>query len=221
MASNPYRTLTPLAMVILDLLSERPMHPYEMQQVFRERHTDQVVKVPAGSLYHTVERLSRTGLIDAVETGREGRRPERTVYKITESGLDQFQANLREVVQTPETEYPVFGMALAMLDALSPQEASHLVKRRGIQLEARLASFEQVIATLAKEGLPRVHTIEIEYLVAQCRAELAWTRQIVDDIKSGALVWGEKISPADVPGPPACDAAEQERSKDPVKEFRG
>ena len=44
----------------------------------------------AGSLYHTVERLQRNGLIEVVDTQRDGRRPERTVYGMTQAGLDEF-----------------------------------------------------------------------------------------------------------------------------------
>ena len=86
MRARPHRTLTPLALAILRLLHERPMHPYEMHQLVRDRGTDFVIKVRAGSLYHAVERLAMLGLIAPVETGRDGRRPERTVYAITDAG---------------------------------------------------------------------------------------------------------------------------------------
>jgi DNA-binding PadR family transcriptional regulator len=193
MPTNPHRALTPLSLVILELLTERAMHPYEMQQLIRERHTDQVVKVRAGSLYHTVERLRGAGLIEAVETGREGRRPERTVYEITETGRDEFHANLRELVRSPQTEYPLFGLAVEMLGKLGPREAKELLRRRAVQLEARLAAGEQVIGALAKDGLPRIFTLDTEYLMAMCRAELAWVRQLVDEIGTGDLPWTDQV----------------------------
>jgi DNA-binding PadR family transcriptional regulator len=193
MPTNPHRTLTPLSLVILELLTERPMHPYEMQQLIRERHTDQVVKVRAGSLYHTVERLRGAGLIEAVETGREGRRPERTVYEITEAGRDQFHANVRELVRTPETEYPLFGLAAEMLSKLGPPEAKDLLRHRAVLLEARIAASEQVLAALAKDGLPRIYMLDTEYLAAMCRAELAWVRQLADEIGTGDLPWADQV----------------------------
>src|SRR3954454_13480761 len=78
------RPLTPLALAVLSLLNTEPMHPYEMRQRIRDYGIDHAVKVAPGSLYHTVERLAGQGLIEPVETTREGRRPERTVYAITE-----------------------------------------------------------------------------------------------------------------------------------------
>src|SRR6185369_4646230 len=104
MRANPHRTLPPLALAVLRRLRERPMHPYEAHQQIRDRSIDYVIKVRAGSLYHAVERLHRLGLVEPVETAREGRRPERTVYAITEAGNDEYLANLRDLVRHPEDE---------------------------------------------------------------------------------------------------------------------
>ncbi len=181
--------MTPLALAVLRLLQERPMHPYEMQQLIRDRSTDRVVKVRAGSLYHTIERLARQRLIEPVETGREGRRPERTVYAITESGRDAYASDLRELVRTPVQEYPVFGAAVEMLYTLDRDDAVRLLERRTTALEALLAAHDQVTASLTKRGLPRIAMIEVEYAQAMWRAEMAWVRQLIDDIRSGELGW--------------------------------
>jgi DNA-binding PadR family transcriptional regulator len=181
--------MTPLALAVLRLLQERPMHPYEMQQLIRDRSTDRVVKVRAGSLYHTIERLARQRLIEPVETGREGNRPERTVYAITEAGRDGYVADLRELVRTPVQEYPLFGAAVEMLYTLDRDDAARLLEHRVTSLEALLAAHDQVTTSLAKRGLPRLGMIEVEYVQAMWRAELTWVSQLIDDIRSGELGW--------------------------------
>jgi DNA-binding PadR family transcriptional regulator len=195
MRYKPHRTLTPLALVVLGLLRERPMHPYEMQQTIRDEHTDQVIKLRAGSLYHTVERLQTLELITAIETARAGRRPERTVYAITEEGRDEFSANLRQIISRPDREYPIFGAAMELLDSLAPAEAAELLERRLVALQAEIAGGEQVEILLAKRGLPRVNVIELEYAQAMRRAELAWCQQLIEDIRAGTFHW-------QVPGAP-------------------
>ncbi|MEA2585440.1 MAG: hypothetical protein QOF33_3525, partial [Thermomicrobiales bacterium] len=42
------RSKTPLALAVLDLLYERPMHLYEMRQHMRERGHDSVIKLKGG-----------------------------------------------------------------------------------------------------------------------------------------------------------------------------
>src|SRR5262252_2075083 len=71
---------------VLCLLRVKPMHPYEMQRLIREWHKDEFLDLKRGSLYHAIERLRQHQCIEVVETVREGRRPERTVYRLTERG---------------------------------------------------------------------------------------------------------------------------------------
>jgi DNA-binding PadR family transcriptional regulator len=189
MRAKPHRTLTPLALAVLRLLHERPMHPYEMHQLVRDRGTDFVVKVRAGSLYHTVERLHRLGLIEQLETGREGRRPERTVYAITDAGRDEFLTNLRDLVRFPAEEFPMFAAALEMLASLEPATARRLLQQRTIALEAEVAGTQQVTGALTKSGLNRISLIENEYAQHMREAELSWVRSLIDDIDTGELTW--------------------------------
>jgi DNA-binding PadR family transcriptional regulator len=193
MRIKPHRTLTPLGLVVLRLLRERPMHPYEVQQLIRDRAIDYAVKVRAGSLYHTIERLQRLTFIEPVETGREGRRPERTVYAITEAGRDEYFTNLRDLVRYPEEEYPVFTAAVEMLRTLDADEAARLLEQRTTALEATLAAHEQVIASLTRRGLPRTSILEVEFRQAARQAELTWVRQLISEIRSGALPWTDEV----------------------------
>jgi DNA-binding PadR family transcriptional regulator len=87
-----------------------------------------VIKLKGGSLYSTIDRLLEDGLIRPVETSREGRRPERTVYAVTELGQDDLMAWLRELLARPVHEYPGFGAVLAFVAALPPEVVSSLLE---------------------------------------------------------------------------------------------
>jgi DNA-binding PadR family transcriptional regulator len=183
------RPLTPLQLAVLRLLADEQLHPYEMQQRIREKAIDHVVKVAHGSLYHAVDRLAEQGLIEPVETSREGRRPERTVYAITETGRDEARSRLREFMMRSVKEYPSFGMALSFVTLLPPAEAASLLKRRTVDLEARLAAHDTVVETLIKQGHPRVDVIEVEFLNSCLRSELDFVRALSEDIKTRRLDW--------------------------------
>ena len=78
--------ISPLALSILELLNERPMHPYELAATMRARHHDEFIRLNFGSLYHTVDTLERNLWIVPAEREKEGNRPERTIYRLTDSG---------------------------------------------------------------------------------------------------------------------------------------
>src|SRR5215813_5672818 len=91
----------PLALAVLACLFERPMHPYEMATTLRERGKEHSIKLNYGSLYTVVDNLAKHGLIEAVEARREGRRPERTVYRLTSAGGEELDDWMAELLAVP------------------------------------------------------------------------------------------------------------------------
>jgi len=172
----------------MNLLLERPMHPYEMKTKMKERGHDQVIKLKGGSIYDTVERLEAGGFIKSEATSREGRRPERTVYAITESGRDEITSWLRELIAQPAHEYPQFAAALAFFAALEKDDVIHLLQLRTVMLESRIAATDKQLKSLTEDmHLPRLFMVEGEYGLAMDRAELEWVRGLIREIQDGKL----------------------------------
>jgi DNA-binding PadR family transcriptional regulator len=192
---NTYRELkpTPLLLTVLVLLYEAPMHPYQMQRLMRERDKDFVTDVKPGSIYHAVQRLDRAGLAEVVETSREGRRPERTTYRITDDGRETCEEWVRIMIGRPKTEHPPFVAGLAAMPVLQPKEAKTALTDRMLQLEREIAALEAGLRETGKMvDLPRVFVLETDYVLAVRRAEAAWVRGIIDELSSGELTWTQE-----------------------------
>ncbi|GGU95365.1 PadR family transcriptional regulator [Kitasatospora aureofaciens] len=179
-----------LALAVLGLLREQPMHPYEMAATLRERHKDSSFKVNSGSLYDTVEALVRHGWIEPVETARDGRRPERTVYATTELGQGEFVRWIDELLRMPVAEYPKFRAAVSYLGALGPDRAAEALVERAGHLAQRIEETNTVLADTVGSGkVPRLFMIETECALHAWEAELAWTRRTIAEIRDGSLFW--------------------------------
>src|SRR5215218_3687191 len=177
----------PLALAVMALLYERPMHPYEMFSVMRERGKHESVRLRYGSLYSVVRALDREGLISARETVREGRRPERTVYELTEAGRVEFLGWLRELLSVPAKEYTQFAAGLTFLPALPPEEAAVLLDERVRRLEEEIEEMRARLDGVMEQGLPRLFLIESEHELILREAELRWVRELVREIRAGTL----------------------------------
>lgn len=175
-----------LALAVLSAVVERPMHPYEMASVLRERGKDRDMSIKWGSLYTVVANLERHGLLAAVESGRQGRRPERTVYRITDAGRQELLDWTRELVAVPEPERPRFEAGLSVLGVLGPDEATELLRRRLDRLEAQLTEDRATLARYARE-VPRLFLVEVEYDLAIREAEATWVRGLLDELTTGSL----------------------------------
>src|SRR5262249_57670866 len=110
-------------------LTERPMDAYELGRTLRDHGDARSIKFNHGSLYMVVQQLERAGFITQQETSREGQRPERTVYALTEAGRHELHDWLRELVEEPQHEYPHFVAALSLIAALPPDEVLSLLRR--------------------------------------------------------------------------------------------
>jgi DNA-binding PadR family transcriptional regulator len=186
---------SPLALSILELLDERPMHPYEMASTMRARHHDEFIRLNFGTLYHTVDGLERRGWILPGEREKEGRRPERTIYKLTDAGREALTGALGELLRKPTREYPQFVAGLMFMHHLAAGDAArHLNERAGL-LDAQVTKFEHVLAELRKQGLTRLALIEMEHKIAMLDAERKWVRKLEQEIVDGKLEWKVGIDP--------------------------
>lgn len=178
-------------MAVLLLLEQEPMHPYGLRQRIMDWGKDQVINVSQrNAIYQIVERLAHGGLVEEVPAERTNRGPERTTFRVTPEGVSTAHRWLREMLSVPAVEYPEFAAALAFLPALPPKE-------RRAALDARIKALEEIIAATRTEvdmavasvpgGVDRIYLVETEYVHAIRDAELAWLRDLRDDLGTGDL----------------------------------
>jgi len=181
------RPANPLALAVLGCLYERPMHPYEMASVLRTRGKDSSIKINYGSLYTVVDSLQRRKLIEPHETQREGRRPERTVYRLTNQGRVSLVDWLSDMISQPVKEFTQFEAALSFLAVLPPEEVAELLQERVGLLDLEIHQLRAVLGMTIERKLPRLFTVETEYWLMLREAELAWVRELADEIADGRL----------------------------------
>lgn len=174
------RSQNSLALAVLALLFERPMHPYEMAATMRERHKEESIKLRYGSLYTVVEALRRDGLITPQETLRDGRRPERTVYTITPDGKTELIAWMQELLRLPVKEYPQFVAALSLLPVLPPAVTETMLRERLQHIDLAIQTRGGAIDGVLRSGLPPLFLIEAEYELTLMEAERRFVEELVE-----------------------------------------
>ncbi|MGV9243567.1 PadR family transcriptional regulator [Streptomyces sp. NPDC003710] len=186
MAAKRRRLGNPLALAVMVLLIERPMHPYEIAQTLRRRGKDSSLKINYGSLYTVVQNLQKHGFVEVAEVQRQGNRPERTLYGITDAGRVEAAEWLSDLLAVPAPEFPIFGAALSLMGVLHPDEVTRLLVERLGSLDVRAASLRGALEKL-RETLPRLFVIESEYELHMVQAEAAWVRGILAELTAGTF----------------------------------
>ncbi|MFE4468835.1 PadR family transcriptional regulator [Leifsonia sp. NPDC056824] len=186
----------PLALAVLACLWEKPMYPYEMTTTMRERGKEDSIRLNFGSLYAVIKSLEKHGFIEVTQTEREGNRPERVVYGITDAGRAEADDWMRELIAFPVKEYPAIETGLSLLPMLSPEVAADLLERRRDLLDADLTERARVYDAALAMPLPELFMIESRYRVAVMEAERAFVADLavrIRDRSLGGIDWWERL----------------------------
>jgi len=163
------------------------MHPYEMSAVMRQRELSAVIKLNQSSLYSVIEVLHREGWIVPVETQREGRYPERTIYRTTEAGRSELVDWLRSLIRRPVVEYTQFAAGLAFLGNLPPAEVATLLEEHIGYLQEQISSTRSTLERASQLGVDPLFLVEDSYTLTLLEAKLTFVRQLIQEINDGTL----------------------------------
>ncbi|MCH5584886.1 PadR family transcriptional regulator [Shimazuella sp. AN120528] len=180
---------SPIALAILCLLIEEPMHPYRMQQLIKERGKEEVINVRhRTSIYQTIDRLYRDGAITVQGKKSNEGKPDLIVYEVTEEGRKAAYTWTREMLSVPKKEFLEFPAAISFLMLLKPKEVLEDLKKRASALEDMLNQIDMQLQMVRNE-IPRLFLLETEFQRTLVVAELEWVRSIVDEIQTKKIYW--------------------------------
>jgi len=184
-----------MKLIVLGILMEGEKHPYEIGQIVKERDMDRYIKFQKGSLYYAVEQLEKQGLIEVADTVREGKRPDRTVYRITDLGKDEFHNLLLKQYGNMNYFYDPIFAALAFTCHGDPAEVLTALQKRVRDQEMRVSILQRVY----ENHIPEVRRVNLYILAAaleQARTQLKWMQRLYQDALDGRL--GEVGQPIDI-----------------------
>lgn len=179
-----------LALAVLSYLTQGPMHPYELGRTLRRNGDARSIKFNHGSLYMVVQQLATAGYVIAAEPSREGHRPERTTYALTDSGRAELTDWMRELVEEPQHEFPHFVAALSLIAALPPTDVVDLLERRFRRLAEELLELREHIDSTVASGVHPLFLVDEEYRLAVLTAESEFVTRFLGQITHPETGWG-------------------------------
>ncbi len=164
--------------LFLGLLAQGPKHGYEIKRQIKE-DLEPNIGLKLKSIYYPLKKMEQERLIEK-EVGRQGRWPEKNVYRITAKGKKKFDALIGESFLS--IERPFFQMDLSLY--FLPLADKPMAKRR---LKRRLALLKKVSKELAKLYTKAIQSSKSTRLILQhdlclVDAEIASTAQLIDQL---------------------------------------
>lgn len=174
-----------IPLYILGLLHRfGPQHGYQIKKLVEEQLADFTqIKLP--TIYYHLEKLEAAGLISA-ETGREGARPEKRVYHISQAGTRHFDGLLHQLLDMQYRPSFEADAAFYFADHLTAAELVESLQSHAQRLRQSLARIQEH-RSLTLPHLPdemrRAADIIFEHHAAHYRAELAWAEKATNQIQ--------------------------------------
>ncbi|MBP2000519.1 DNA-binding PadR family transcriptional regulator [Paenibacillus shirakamiensis] len=182
-----------MKLAILGILLEKDMHPYEMRLKMKEKAVDRNAKIQIGSLYYAVDQLALQGYLEVVEVIKSDKRPDKTVYHITDTGIAYFEELLMQQFEMMEPVYHPMYIALAFAKYGDQKKIAAVLKERVRKTEHQVNFYYEIyqdhVGTVSRSVL---------YLMAgryeHELTELKWLRKLYEDAEAGLLAeMGERI----------------------------
>ncbi|MNC18440.1 Transcriptional regulator PadR-like family protein [compost metagenome] len=175
-----------MKLLILGLLQEKDMHPYEITLIMKERMYDQMMKLQMGSLYYAVDKLAQDDYIEAVETIRSNDRPDKTIYHITDKGKVLFEQLILQQIKKVDLVFHPLYMALALSRYIDQDKVEKVLEERIREIEHQVnyayQVYEEHISIVPRSAL---HLMYGRY--EHSLTELKWLKRLYQDVSARKL----------------------------------
>ncbi|HSR96870.1 MAG TPA: PadR family transcriptional regulator [Kofleriaceae bacterium] len=192
----------------------QPVHGYEVRRELITWRAQEWASVQPGSIYNALKTLTRDGFLEVVGTDQVGGRPERTSYRLTSAGEEEFRILLREEWWTVRTPIDPLMAAISFIGYVSRAEAIAALEHRMNQIHGMVHGIEFGIESHDGIDSP-FHVREMMRLLnARVLSEVEWAKQFIARLKNG-----EYTTADDPPWEPASAAERQAATKPSQKVF--
>ncbi len=165
-------------LLLLGLLRRRDMHGYQLHE-FIERFMQTCVDLKKPTAYYLLDKLAQAGYVAQSEE-REGNRPPRRVYTLTEAGEQYFQTLLAQNLADYLPARFAGSVGLAFLDVLEAGNAAALLRQRRTVLANHLAQ--------AQSAPPHGGSFQLvlEHQIVHLQSELTWLDVVINRLEGAA-----------------------------------
>lgn len=175
-----------LRLLILGLLYEQDLHPYEVLQILKQRNVHTYIKVNYGTLYYAFDQMEKKGWITIKEVVQEERRPEKRIYRLTPLGKFEFLKLLKKAFHTKGKMFHPLYSALMNGHLADSADVAAAIRDKIEEYTAQVAFLRE----LYQRKLPD-HPFSIVMLVKNAlmhsEIELAWLQEFLAGVQSGRL----------------------------------
>lgn len=175
-------------LAILGFLRERNYHGYELKKII-EKRMGSWTDIKFGSIYHALGHLEKSGAVRKVSTTKDGAKPARSIYAITDAGREEFKTLLRENILDLHRVYIKEDIGIFFGGKLDKDEFAEILRKRIgmlLELEDFLEKHSREIEKFIPDCINVARWLVMHY-VMHLKVEVEWYKKIREELIAGKL----------------------------------
>jgi len=171
-------------LVILSLLTERPMHGYEVNAELERRQARDWVAISRPQIYYSLDKLARQGLLAESRDSSPVLGADRRVLRTSAKGRAVLARDLESDSWTNQRERPAFLTWLALSWQATPLVVKRQIQRRMKFLESEITREEETLQAVRDEVGHDYHEAVwmLKLTIGELKSELHWLRQVIREL---------------------------------------
>lgn len=169
--------------LMLGIISRQPINPYELNKWLTTMNVRDWYPIAVSTVYATLKAAEKKKYITG-STERSGNMPEKTIYTITEAGMEELLETLRSFLSDFDYDITAFHIGIFFAELPGISEAAELLEKRKQLLEKQEQGLQLQIERLEQQPLPPLVISNIRQSLYIVEAQLKGTKEILDEIRT-------------------------------------
>lgn len=174
----------PTKLLVLGVVRESggPVHGYDVRRKLLARGATSWANIAPGSIYNALKTLVREGFLESAGTDRQGARPERTHFRLTPAGEQEYTRLLTETLREARLPNHPLLAGLAFLPDIPPTELAAILRQRATTLRTQAADNRTMATDIRTEqGAIPPHVADSYDLIATLQeGEATWATELAN-----------------------------------------
>ena len=163
--------------LFLGLLAEGPKHGYEIKRQLEE-DLNPNIGLQIKSIYYPLQKMETTGLIEKEMASREGRFPEKHVYRITAKGKKKFDQLIEQSLVSIERPFFQIDLAFYFLPLVDKSMAKRRLKIRFTLLK----KVKKELSLLQSSAKTKILSLILQHDLDLVDAEINSTQKVIEQL---------------------------------------
>ncbi len=170
--------MSSIDIIILGVLMKSAQSAYHINKTIESNHVGDWLKISEPAVYRNIRKLGEKGyLSDHVE--RDGARPERRVYTITDAGRNHMTELIKEAAQSPVRIDFSFDAYLAHLDIVDRETGIKLLSELKQKIQLKRQEMVTIMRTIGpSSSLLTKGILDLRLRILQTTQE--WAEDLYD-----------------------------------------